>query len=210
MDPNVISQKYNKVADWWNERHLHSEYGMKQIRRAISYCDTKRMALDVGCGTGGRIVRELEKNGFEVEGFDVSQRMVELARSNHPQFIFEVDDITKSKRNGLYDLIIAWDSTFHLPETSQSIAVNNMCSMLEVGGVLIYTFGDFEGDFEDNSFSDGQGGQYGNLEDDAFGYGSLGITKNLELLVANGCKVMHLELDQYPDKHAYVVAKKIS
>lgn len=210
MDPSIIGQKYNKVADWWNSRHLNSEYGMKQIRRAISYCNTKRVALDVGCGAGGRIIRELEQNGFDVEGFDVSQRMIEIARSNHPQFNFEVGDITKIERNSLYDLIIAWDSTFHLPGSSQATAVNKMCSMLDAGGILVYTFADMEGDFEDNSFSDGKGGQYGDLENDAFGYGSLGITKNLELLITNRCKVMHLEIDQYPDKHAYVIAKKIS
>lgn len=210
MEPSVIGKKYNKVADWWNERHLNSEYGMKQIRRAISYCNSKRIALDVGCGAGGRIIHELENNGFEVEGFDVSQRMVELARANHPQFTFEVDDITNIYRDSLYDFIIAWDSTFHLPESSQAIAINNMCSLLETEGILVYTLGDMEGDFEDNSFSDGKGGQYGDLENDAFGYGSLGITKNLELLITNGCKLMHLELDQYPDKHAYIIAKKIS
>ena len=65
MDPILIGQKYDKIADWWHERHKHSNYGLDQIHRAIKYCSRKKQALDVGCGSGGRVIDILEKNAFK-------------------------------------------------------------------------------------------------------------------------------------------------
>src|SRR5260370_35012616 len=39
-------------------------------------------------------------------------------------------------------------------------------------------------------------------------FGVLGIPKTLELLDRFGCVCRHLEYDQYPEKHLYVVAQK--
>jgi len=208
MNPIIIGQKYDKVADWWHEKHCDSEYGMQQIRRAISYCNNKKLALDVGCGAGGRVINELEKQGFEVHGIDVSKRMIALAKENHPNFKCTYGDITQWTSDQSYDLIIAWDSIFHLSMANQKPAIDNMCSLLKQEGILIYTFGDAIGDKEDKSFDDGKGGQYGQLENDVFGYGSIGIAQNLQRLMENHCKVMHLELDQYPEKHVYIIGKK--
>ncbi|MDD5105683.1 MAG: hypothetical protein PHC49_08720 [Desulfuromonadaceae bacterium] len=44
--------------------------------------------------------------------------------------------------------------------------------------------------------------------EDEFYYSSIGINGNLTTLMNNGLTVMHLELDQFPEKHAYVVAQK--
>jgi hypothetical protein len=49
MKPETIGKKYDKVAEWWNEKNKNSKYGMKQIERAIRYCNKKQAALDVGC-----------------------------------------------------------------------------------------------------------------------------------------------------------------
>jgi hypothetical protein len=82
--------------------------------------------------------------------------------------------------------------------------------MLRQDGILIYTFGDDYGDHESLSFLDEKGKQYGKLNNDKFGYGTIGINENLRVLNENRCKCCHLELDQYPEKHVYVIARKIT
>lgn len=209
MKPEIIGKKYNKVAKWWHEHHHNSSYGMKQIERAILYCNNHQKALDVGCGSGGRIITRLLESGFKVKGIDVSEKMLELAKVNHPDVEFELVDACKWESKEEYDLIVAWDSIFHVQMSDQEAVIAKLCNHLKTEGVLIYTFGDDYGDKEDYSFMDENDKQAGELHNDKFGYGTIGINGNLRVISNNGCKCMHLEIDQYPANHVYVIAKKI-
>lgn len=210
MDPEIIGKKYDKVAKWWEMHTRESIYGLKQVERAISYCKNHHRALDVGCGTGGRIIKKMLEDGFEVTGIDVSKGMLEIARANHPTVTFVLMDFCKWQTKEKFDLIVVWDSIFHLPAAIQESVVSKLCGLLEADGILIYTFGDGQGDHEDLSFRDENGKQVGDLNDDLFGYGTIGINENLRVLKDNGCKCMHLEIDQYPSSHVYVIGKKES
>lgn len=208
MEPVIIGKKYDKVAKWWDNRHRGSSYGLKPLQRAIGYCKNHRTALDVGCGSGGRMIFTILECGFEVTGVDVSRKMLDLARKNHPEVSFELSDINSWQTIKKFDLIVAWDSIFHLPADMQEPVVSKLCSYLEPDGILVYTFGDGFGDHEDLSFMDGNVKQVGELNDDLFGYGTIGIYENLRVLKENECKCMHLEIDQYPGRHVYVIGKK--
>ncbi len=61
---------------------------------------------------------------------------------------------------------------------------------------MIYTFGNDIGE------------HISNWHNDTFYYSSIGLNRNLQVLIDSGLDVMHMELDQYPEKHVYVVAKK--
>jgi trans-aconitate methyltransferase len=208
MKPEVIGKKYDKVAQWWQKAHQDSTYGVPQIERAVRYCRNRRSALDVGCGCGGRIIRRLLETGFSVTGLDVSEKMLQLARAEHPEVPFELCDICKWTTDQKFDLIVAWDSIFHLPLAEQEPIVKKLCGLLQNEGILIYTFGDDYGEHEDLSFRDTDGRQFGELDNDTFGYGTIGINGNLKVLIENGCKCLHLEIDQYPANHVYVIARR--
>lgn len=195
MKPD-IGKQYDKIAQWWNDEHHESGYGLSQIGRAISYCKTKQTALDVGCGSGGRITRQLLAEGFTVTGIDASSKMIEIAKNNHPGVDFEVADICNWESDHRFDLIVAWDSIFHLPLPMQAPVVAKLGSMLQKKGVLIYTFGDDNGEHE----SDWCG--------DKFYYSSIGINENMRVIMGSDCQCRHLELDQYPEKHVYIIVQK--
>ncbi|WP_339790566.1 class I SAM-dependent methyltransferase [uncultured Imperialibacter sp.] len=196
MDPKVLGTKYDKIAQWWHEGHLASNYGLDQIKRAISYCANKGNALDVGCGSGGRITKELLASGFSITGLDVSAQMIEIGRANHPEVNFINDDICKWQSPAKFDFIVAWDSIFHLPFKSQVPVVSKLCGMLNNDGILIYSFGNDYGEHENQ------------WRDDTFYYSTIGITENLRVISESSCRCMHLELDQYPQKHVYVIAQR--
>ena len=197
MDPSKLGKKYDKIAQWWHDQYFNSEYGVQQFSTAIGFTSGSGKALDVGCGAGGRFVRIMEKNGLSVTGIDVSEEMIKLASKNHPQHVFLHQDICHWEAEEAFDFIVAWDSIFHLPLAMQAPVVTKLCNLLSSNGVLMYTFGNDYGEHTDN------------WHDDTFYYSTIGINKNISLLMKNGLSIMHLELDQYPEKHVYVIAKRI-
>ncbi|OIO55046.1 MAG: class I SAM-dependent methyltransferase [Alphaproteobacteria bacterium CG_4_10_14_0_2_um_filter_63_37] len=196
MDPTVLGTKYDKIADWWRDRHDGSDYGLAQIEQALGFAPTGGKALDVGCGAGGRVIRLLQDRGFAVTGVDVSRAMVDLARAAHPEHRFFHHDIATWQNDEPFDLIVAWDSLFHLPLALHPRVLTQLCDWLRPQGVLIYTFGNASGEHTDR------------WHDDTFYYSSIGIRQNLELLWGRGLEVLHLELDQHPLNHVYAIAAK--
>ena len=196
MSPEIIGIKYDKIANWWHERHEHSEYGVPQIEKALNYSTGIGNALDVGCGAGGRCIRLLENHNFKITGIDVSVQMINLAKANHPEIPFHVADICDWNTTHKYDFILAWDSIFHLPLDRHKLVLDKICTLLNKEGVLCYTFGNAIG--EDSSM----------WHNDEFYYSSIGINENLNSLMKNGLTVIHLELDQYPERHVFAIAKK--
>ena len=196
MKPSELGTKYDKIAQWWHDQHEQSSYGVSQFERAIKYTSGGEKALDVGCGAGGRFIRILQNRGFSVTGLDVSKEMIGLAIVNHPEQNFLYQDICSWETEEKFDFIVAWDSIFHLPLNMQRPVVSKLCQLLEKNGILIYTFGNAEGEHTDQ------------WHNDTFYYSSIGINENLQLLINNGLSILHLELDQYPEKHVYVIATK--
>lgn len=197
MDPLVLGKKYDKIAQWWHDRHVDSDYGVKQLKKALEFFPKAGSALDVGCGAGGRFVRILQERGFGVLGIDVSAEMIRLARQNHPDEEFQVQDIGNWETKQRFEFIVAWDSIFHLPLALQEPVVGKLCNLLSEGGVLIYTFGDTCGEHEDQWHGDN------------FHYSSIGIRANLALLASHGVTCKHLELDQWPQSHVYIIGAKL-
>ncbi|WP_137166990.1 class I SAM-dependent methyltransferase [Salinimonas lutimaris] len=196
MKPAELGLKYDKIAQWWHNRHTSSSYGINQVKKAMSYGQHGGHALDVGCGAGGRFIRLLQSSGYTVTGLDVSQEMIRLADIHHPQHTFLHQDISTWQSKQQFDFILAWDSIFHLPLAMQTPVVTNLCQRLASQGVLIYTLGDAVGEHTDQ------------WHNDTFYYSSVGINQNLRILMDNGLSVKHLELDQYPDNHVYIIATK--
>ena len=197
MKPQILGAKYDKIARWWHERISFSGYGIKQIEKALQFCTNRENALDVGCGAGGRFVRKLQEQGFQITGLDVSQEMIELARENHPNESFYVYDICNWETEQKFDFILAWDSIFHLPFSMQETVVSKLCNLLAKNGILTYTFGDGYGEHTDE------------WHEEQFYYSSIGINGNLSVLMKNEMMCKHLELDQFPENHIYVIAQKL-
>ena len=191
-----IGKQYDEIADWWNDYHQNSDYGVAALERALRIAGSSKLALDVGCGAGGRLIRKFEAQKYHITGIDASPRMIELARQNHRHLSFICADIIGWQPEGLYDFILAWDSLFHLPLKQQEPVLSKLCKAMKSGGVLLYSFGDAEGSHSDE------------WRRQIFHYSSLGVTRNLEILHEHGMRLRHMELDQYPEKHAYIIAQK--
>ena len=197
MDPEATGRSYDKIAHKWLELPNKS-YGIAQFERAIQFTKNRGAALDIGCGSQGRMMDLLIQHGFTSEGIDVSAEMILLARQRHPGIPFHHADISQWIFPRQYDFISAWDSTWHLPLEKQEPYLEKVCAGLAPNGVYIFTTGGLD---EPGEKSDSNMGV-------PLGYSVLGISKLLELLNKFGCICRHLEYDQYPEKHLYLIAQK--
>lgn len=197
MDPIEVGKSYDSITHRWQT----PEYplgGLRQHERAIQFVKNRGYALDAGCGCNGRFIDLLRQNGFSVEGVDVSERMIALARQRDPAVQFYHADICQWELPRKYDFITGWDSIWHVPLVEQSRVLQKLCAGLNSGGVLIFTTGavDRPGDVQDAHMGP------------PMYTAVLGIPKTLAILSESGCVCRHLEYDQYPQLHLYIVAQK--
>jgi predicted TPR repeat methyltransferase len=172
-------------------------YGHRQIECAIRFAPNRGFALDVGCGAG-RCVGWLTSHGFCAEGIDASARMISVAKSRHPMVTFTQADICRWNPARDYDLIVAWDSVWHVPLDQQEPVLYKLCAALAHHGVLIFSTGGLDCPSEKSDQCMGP----------QMYYSVLGIPKTLAVLANANCICRHLEYDQFPEKHVFIVAQK--
>lgn len=199
MDPKITGAAYDRIAYRWQEQNANSVYGIIPLEKAISFCVHRGIALDIGCGSSGRFERVLSSRGFIVEGLDISPEMVRLARIRNPGITYYIADICDWIFPKAYDLISMWDSSFHLPLEQQAPVLKKVCAGLAPGGIILFTCG---GGDVPRSIS----GVFYGIK---FEYSTLGIEGYLSLLRESGCVCRHLEYDQYPEDHVYIIAQRI-
>ncbi|HLO49818.1 MAG TPA: class I SAM-dependent methyltransferase [Kamptonema sp.] len=198
MEPKDTAARYDRIAQWWQTEHQDSIYGISQLERAIKFTSQRHLALDIGCGSSGRFINILSKQGFQPEGLDISGEMINLAKHLHSEITFYKEDICSWIPPKFYSLISAWDSTFHLPLNMQEPVMKKLCSALEPNGVLLFTCGGGNTNREISGAFQGQN----------FAYSTLGVDNFLRILIENHCTCCHLEYDQYPENHVYIIAQK--
>ena len=198
MNPIQQASNYDKIAEHWNSDRFNRENGISQHKRALNFASKTGKAIDVGCGSSGRIIDLLLKYGYDVEGLDLSAEMLRLAKIRHPKVIFHHADICNWVPSNKFAFISAWDSIWHVPLENQESVISKLLEHLEVDGVIIFTSGavDEKGDGS-NPF----------LGQDLY-HAALGIPALLKLLESHNCVCRHLENDDFPNKHLYVVAQK--
>ncbi len=198
MHPSEIAASYDSIAHQWLEPHLESN-GIRQHEHALRFRSGGGVALDVGCGCSGRFLRVLESHGYEMEGLDVSSRMIALAKERSPGVTFHHADVCEWEPSRQYDFITAWDSIWHVPLDCSESVLKKLCRALSPGGVFIWTAGGLDGPEEKQDSSMGP----------PVAYSVLGIPKTLQTIAEAGCVCRHLEYDQLPEKHVFLIAQKV-
>jgi trans-aconitate methyltransferase len=198
MTPRETANSYDQLADRWNSDTFSRSNGIEQHERAVAFAKRKRRALDIGCGSSGRIIDLLMSHGFEAEGLDISPRMIRLAKQRHPNVTFHHSDIRGWNFAREYDLISGWDSIWHVPLTDYEAVLKKILHALAPGGVCIFTTAGVDAPTE----------KVDNFMGPPMYYSAPGIPNTLKLLSEAGCSLRHLEYDQYPELHMYIIAQR--
>jgi SAM-dependent methyltransferase len=140
--------------------------------------------LDIGCGSGLPLARELIRRGFEVTGLDGSRTMVELFQRNLPASPVHLMDMRQLDLGRRFAGLLAWDSFFHLSPEDQRPMFQRFQRHATPGCALMFTSGTVEGS------------AMGQLEGDPLYHGSLSTDEYRSLLQAAGFEgVDHVEAD---------------
>lgn len=199
MNPEKTAANYDQIAQHWDNSHFDRTYGIRQHQRALQFLQGSGKALDIGCGSSGRIIDLLLGSGFEVEGLDLSREMLKRARRHHPDLTFHQVDICNWTFPCRFDFISAWDSIWHVPLAQQTGLVRKICQGLAPGGVFIFTSGGVDEPDEVTNDCFGQ----------ALYHAAPGVTNLLSTIDDAGCHCRHLEYDGgFPDRHLYLIVQR--
>src|SRR5687768_13505829 len=117
-DPRqIVDHGYDRIAEryaaWAGETWDggRAKFG----RLLLDRLPPRAAVLDLGCGTGVPVARELAKR-FTVTGVDISARSIELARKNVPGATFlHADMASITFPPAAFDAVVAFYSIIHLP-----------------------------------------------------------------------------------------------
>ncbi|NQY42843.1 MAG: class I SAM-dependent methyltransferase [Legionellales bacterium] len=135
------SNHYNKEAEYYDAfNEKNSRLINKVIERVFAKYKVKKI-LDLTCGTGSQVFW-LAKYGYDVTGYDINSKMLEIARDKAKQrklnLKFIKGDMRKTKA-GTFDAVITiFNSVGHLTKIDFEKSIRNIYANLNAGGLYIF------------------------------------------------------------------------
>lgn len=145
-DADRITDLYERHARAWDGDRGRSlmEQGWLDRFRAIAGDDAE--VLDLGCGGGEPIARELIARGHIVTGVDASPTLIGLCRARFPDHTWIVGDMRGLELGTRFRGILAWDSFFHLTQRDQRAMFPVFAAHAAPGAALMFTSGPANGE----------------------------------------------------------------
>ncbi len=133
---------YNDCIDEFKNVHL-SDARRKIIEQEFAKMEKhlakleKKTLLDAGCGLGD-FANHFKLNGYDVTAVDISQKMIDAAKSKYPNVDFEVLDLIEMPENwiNMFDGIICVTAFQHIPFEQANNILEKFYKALRNEGVL--------------------------------------------------------------------------
>jgi ubiquinone/menaquinone biosynthesis C-methylase UbiE len=142
-----IGDAYDVVAESYAQLLADTAYeaplDLAMVRHFIAELGETSGArlLDAGCGAGRMITFVDAIASFDIEGVDVSSRMVEQARRAHPTRTFSIADLKDLPyKDAHFDGVLSWYSIIHTPPTELASVLSELHRVLRPGGYALFGF----------------------------------------------------------------------
>lgn len=143
---------FDSIGERYDEAFPHKEGQEERIRRLLDLLPPNAHVLDLGSGTGLPTARQLVQAGARVTGYEISERMIELARVNVPEAEFvQADILDLEPVEAQYDAVVAFFSLLCLPRARIPEALGRVRASLLPGGLLCLSM--VETDLDDTPIS---------------------------------------------------------
>ena len=128
--------EYKEMAKYYDLFYYNKSY-KKEVKFLVKIIGNRKSILDVGCGTGIHM-NLLEEKGYHVDGLDLNDGMLNIARNRINGNLYE-GNLLDYNINKTYDAIISMFAVFnHLKNYDElEIGIINWYNHLSENGVLI-------------------------------------------------------------------------
>jgi SAM-dependent methyltransferase len=124
--------------------------------------------------------------------------MAEEAARRSPGAKVVLGDVCDAGFDVAFDFVVAWDSIWHIDPERHRELLARLAGFLAPGGVLVFTTGGVEAPDERANPMNGV----------LLRHSAPGVGNTLRWLDEFGLSVKHLEYDQHPLDHVFVVARR--
>jgi len=133
----LVAQGYDQCAEAYEQSRREAVH--PEIKWLKQQLPNRAHVLEVGCGSGLPVTRELAKR-FVVTGVDISAEQIRRARENvrHATF-FHSDIMALDFSTASFDAAVALSTIFHLPRGEHARLFGNLRRWLKPGGLLLAT-----------------------------------------------------------------------
>lgn len=148
---NKLKEKTEWFEEWFDSPYYHILYKNRDDKEAkefisnlINYLNPSKdsIFLDVACGKGRHSVY-INKLGFNVDGFDLSENSINIAKEQETDSLhFYTNDIRNPLKINEYDLAFNLFTSFGYfeKEEDNQLAINSISESLKEHGVLVMDF----------------------------------------------------------------------
>lgn len=141
---NNIERMYDTVAKEYAEafsgEHEKKPKDQTILRRFSQEVGDRRPVWDFGCGPG-QTAQYLKNLGIEIAGLDLSEKILEQARSIHPEIHFRKGNILELEfENDSIAGVVAFYAIVHFTEEQAGIAFREVFRVLQPGGIFLFTY----------------------------------------------------------------------
>jgi SAM-dependent methyltransferase len=190
---------YERFASEWDRDRSKPGHGLME-RRYLDELTSKlspgARILDLGCGTGEPMARDLNASSFDVTGVDAAPAMIAICRKRFPESTWIEADMRTLALGRRFDAIIAWDSFFHLNQDEQRAMFPILQRHVAPAGLLLFTSGPEAG------------AAIGTMYGEALFHASLAPDEYQRLLGSSGFQVLrHVIEDPTCGKHTIWLAQ---
>jgi len=141
---NNIKRMYDTVAKEYSEtfsgEHEKKPKDQEILRRFSREIGNKKPVWDFGCGPG-QTTKYLKDLGIEISGLDLSEKILEQARTIHPEINFKKGNILELEfDDDSIGGIVAFYAIIHFSEEQVEITFREAFRVLQPGGLFLFTF----------------------------------------------------------------------
>ncbi|CAM3526992.1 class I SAM-dependent DNA methyltransferase [Aequorivita lipolytica] len=201
-------QTWNKIAEIYQDKFMNLDlYNDSYDVFLDTILKTNSSIFEIGCGPGN-ITKYLlsKKNVLKIEGIDISENMIELAKKNNPMAKFQIMDCRQiGSLNKKFDAIICGFCIPYLSKNDCKKLISDCKYLLNDNGILYLSFVD--GNYGNSGYITGSNG-----DRTYFYYHNL---NNLEkTLKSNDFEINNLILKNYKkidgtdEIHTILISKK--
>ena len=133
---DIYDDFYANIYDYLVFNNLKDDYEVGYIMNS-AYPSSQSKILDIGCGTGHH-VSSLGSKGLDVLGIDISPSMIDKAKTNFPDYKFNVGDALNNhlfESNSFTHILCMYFTIYYFKDKRQFF--NNCFKWLMPGGYLI-------------------------------------------------------------------------